>query len=228
MLILPLERERLRAQFQAGKPFPHVVIDNFLDPARAAEIAASYPTFERARQLGDEFRGVNEHGKIQITDAARFPAPVQALNQALGAPELLAELAYITGIDGLRYDPTLAGGGIHVTGPRGRLDVHVLACLTQGNQAGIDLAIGGITRIAPPPLHLFVDSSKEVFRLLPLACNIQPPGDVRQAAYAFDIAAGMVVLTEGLQSVSDTFVLWMPGIVRSQSQEDVSRYERSA
>jgi hypothetical protein len=127
-LITPLssqDRDRLRAQFAAAAPFPHVVLDNFLDPAEAARVAAAYPTFERARSLGDEFKGVNEHGKIQITDAARFPAAVQALNAALGSDAFLADLSHITGIEGLRYDPTLAGGGIHVTGPRGRLDVHV-------------------------------------------------------------------------------------------------------
>ncbi len=125
MLIQPLDRERLSAQFRDAKPFPHIVLDNFLVPESAAEIAAAYPTFEQARGLGDEFRGVNEHGKIQITDATRFPAAVQALNTALGSPEFLADLAAITGMPDLRYDPTLAGGGIHVTGPRGRLDVHV-------------------------------------------------------------------------------------------------------
>ena len=125
MMILPLDRERLRAQFRAAKPFPHVVLDYFLDPAQAADVATAYPTFQRARELGDEFKGVNEHGKIQITDASRFPQKVQALNAALGSEGFLADLAYITGIPELRYDPSLAGGGIHVTGPRGRLDVHV-------------------------------------------------------------------------------------------------------
>lgn len=125
MLITPLDRERLREQFLTAKPFPHVVLDNFLDPAAAARIASAYPTFEQARALGDEFKGVNEHGKIQVTDAGRFPAAVQELNAALGSAAFLADLAYITGIEGLLYDPSLAGGGMHVTGPRGRLDVHV-------------------------------------------------------------------------------------------------------
>ena len=125
MLITPLDRERLREQFLTAKPFPHVVLDNFLDPAAAARIASAYPTFEQARALGDEFKGVNEHGKIQVTDAARFPAAVQELNAALGSAAFLADLAYITGIEGLLYDASLAGGGMHVTGPRGRLDVHV-------------------------------------------------------------------------------------------------------
>lgn len=125
MMIRPLDRERLRAQFRAAKPFPHIVLDNFLEPAQALDVARAYPTFQRARELGDEFKGVNEHGKVQITDASRFPAKVQALNAALGSEGFLADLAYITGMQDLRYDASLAGGGIHVTGPRGRLDVHV-------------------------------------------------------------------------------------------------------
>ena len=125
MMIRPLDRERLRAQFRAAKPFPHIVLDNFLEPAQALDVARAYPTFQRARELGDEFKGVNEHGKVQITDASRFPAKVQALNAALGSEGFLADLAYITGMQDLRYDASLAGGGIHVTGPWGRLDVHV-------------------------------------------------------------------------------------------------------
>src|SRR5262249_24353524 len=63
--------------------------------------------------------------KVQITDAALFPEPVARLNDALASPEFLADLSYITGIPHLLADPELVGGGIHVTGPGGRLDVHV-------------------------------------------------------------------------------------------------------
>src|SRR5262249_52450765 len=61
----------------------------------------------------------------QITDTKLFPEPVARLNDALASPEFLADLSYITGIPGLLADSALAGGGIHVTGPGGRLDVPV-------------------------------------------------------------------------------------------------------
>ena len=37
----------------------------------------------------------------------------------------LSDLAEITGIENLKADPAMRGGGMHLTGPRGRLDVHI-------------------------------------------------------------------------------------------------------
>jgi hypothetical protein len=125
MLVQPLDREALRRQYRAAKPYPFVKIENLVDPAFAREVAAAYPTFETATAQGRQFRSVNERKKVQITDAKRFPEPVARLNEALASPAFLADLSYITGIPGLLADPELVGGGIHVTGPGGRLDVHV-------------------------------------------------------------------------------------------------------
>lgn len=124
-MIRPLDRETLRRQFQEGKPFPFMAIDDFLDPEFAREVATSYPTYIEARTRGREFSAVNEKRKVQITDAAAFPEPVKKLNELLSSPGFIQDLEYITGIDNLLYDPKLEGGGMHLTGPRGRLDVHV-------------------------------------------------------------------------------------------------------
>lgn len=124
-LVRPLDRARLRDEFEAGTPFPHVLIDGFLDDAFALEVADAYPTFDEAARIGHHFQALNEKGKVQITDSSLFPEPVRRLNEALAAPEFLADLEAITGIPNLVADPELSGGGMHVTGPRGRLDVHV-------------------------------------------------------------------------------------------------------
>src|SRR5919108_5036253 len=125
MLIQPLDREALRRQFSSATPFPFVIIDNFLDPGFAEAVANAYPSYELATQQGLTFKTVNEKKKVQITDSKRFPEPVKKLSDALAAPSLLAELSYITGFPKLLADPALIGGGIHITGPGGRLDVHV-------------------------------------------------------------------------------------------------------
>ncbi len=124
-LIRPLDIERLRREFRAAAPFPHVLIDPFLEHDFAREVSESYPSFEEAARMGREFDAVNEYRKIQITDSRLFPEPVRRLDQALASPGFVRDLEEITGIDGLLYDPELAGGGIHITGARGRLDVHV-------------------------------------------------------------------------------------------------------
>ena len=123
--IAPFDREALRQRFRNASPFPFVNIDNFLEPSFAQEVAAAFPTFDDALGHGRTFKTVNERKKVQITDAKRFPPPISQLNDALASPEFLADLSYITGIPNLLADAELTGGGIHVTGPGGRLDVHV-------------------------------------------------------------------------------------------------------
>lgn len=125
MLIRPLDREALKQAFETATPFPHIVIDEFLEPDFAAEVAASFPSFEEARQKGFEFNFVRERRKIQVSDSAHFPAPVARLNEALASRSFLEDIEYITSIPNLLPDPALGGGGMHVTGSGGRLDVHV-------------------------------------------------------------------------------------------------------
>ena len=125
MLVQNLDREALRQQYRTASPYPFLKIENLLEPAFAHEVAAAYPSFEDAAAQGRAFKSVNERKKVQITDAKLFPEPVARLNAALASPEFLADLSYVTGIPGLLADEQLVGGGIHVTGPGGRLDVHV-------------------------------------------------------------------------------------------------------
>jgi hypothetical protein len=124
-LIRPLDVAALNAQYARADPFPFFVIEGFLEPSFAAEVAAAYPTFETAKEMGFAFNAVNERKKVQVTDRARFPDPVGRLSDALASPAFLADLGAITGIPALVADEQLFGGGIHVTGPHGRLDVHV-------------------------------------------------------------------------------------------------------
>jgi 2OG-Fe(II) oxygenase superfamily len=125
MLIKPFDREQIRQQFQSAEPFRWFELCPFMDDDFAHELVDAYPNFEQSRRQGQEFKAVNEQKKVQITDRAKFPAPVQQLAQALSAPDWLRDLEYITGIPRLLGDPEFDGGGMHVTGPGGRLDVHV-------------------------------------------------------------------------------------------------------
>jgi Rps23 Pro-64 3,4-dihydroxylase Tpa1-like proline 4-hydroxylase len=124
-ILNPLNLEKLRAQFSSARPIPHIVMDNFLDPAFARSVAQAYPDFDTALQQGQTFKTVNEYRKVQICDSSKFAAPVARLNAALMSPQFLSDFSYITGIQNLLVDEQLVGGGIHITGPGGRLDVHV-------------------------------------------------------------------------------------------------------
>jgi hypothetical protein len=120
-----IDREALRAQVQIAQPFPFFAIDNFLKPECAMDVHKAFPSFEEISRMGHKFMAVNERNKVQVTDSSLFPAPIRALHEALAAQEFLDTLSYVMDIPHLLADPALAGGGIHETGPRGHLDVHV-------------------------------------------------------------------------------------------------------
>jgi Rps23 Pro-64 3,4-dihydroxylase Tpa1-like proline 4-hydroxylase len=125
MIVRLLDREALRQQYITASPFPFVKVEQFLDPEFATEVAAAFPSFDEATAQGRTFKSVNERRKVQITDAKVFSRPIAKLNHALASPDFLSDLSYVTGIPDLVADEDLVGGGIHITGPGGRLDVHV-------------------------------------------------------------------------------------------------------
>lgn len=124
-VLKPYDRDALKHAFDSAQPFRHLVMEEFLDPDFAREVAAAYPSFEEAEAQGFGFDFVNERRKVQISDASKFPEPVARLHEALASREFLEDLEHITGIPNLLADAALAGGGMHLTGPHGRLDVHV-------------------------------------------------------------------------------------------------------
>jgi len=125
MAIRPLDREALRGQHQAAKPVPWFAIDNFLEPDFAEAVYRSFPSFDEAVKSGRLFSAVNEKGKVQITDSSKFPEPIAELNRQINGPQFLKLMEYVTGTPNLLADDQLVGGGIHETGPRGLLDVHL-------------------------------------------------------------------------------------------------------
>jgi hypothetical protein len=123
--IQPIDRDALRERVRAATPVPNFCIDNFLEPDFAGRVLAAYPSFEEATRVGRSFHAVNEKGKVQVTDASTFAEPIAELNRALASPDFLDLLSYVFDMPHLLPDDELQGGGIHQTGPRGHLDVHV-------------------------------------------------------------------------------------------------------
>lgn len=125
MIINPIDRDALRDQVRHASPFPHFKIDGFLDPAFADRVLEAFPSYEQAIKVGRTFNAVNEYKKVQVTDSSLFAEPIAQLNQALAAPDFLELMGYVFDMPNLLADDQLVGGGIHETGPRGHLDVHV-------------------------------------------------------------------------------------------------------
>lgn len=123
--IKPIDADELREKVRNAKPFPFFSIDNFLEANFAEEVLASFPSYAEAQKIGRQFQAVNEQGKVQVTDSKTFAPAVQKLNEGLASPAWLELLSYVMDIPNLLPDDQLVGGGIHQTGPRGHLDVHV-------------------------------------------------------------------------------------------------------
>lgn len=117
--------DELRNRARSAKPFPFFSLDNFLETEFADRVLDSYPSYETALEKGKTFHAVNEKGKVQMTDSQVFPPAVKELNEVLASQEWLDVLSYVMDIPNLLPDDQLVGGGIHQTGPRGHLDVHV-------------------------------------------------------------------------------------------------------
>jgi hypothetical protein len=119
------DREALKEYALSSDPFPHFKIDNFLESSFAEEIFNSFPSLQETIEKGRQFKGINERGKTQMTDSNLFPEPIKELNRLLAEASFLSDLSYIFNISNLVPDEKLSGGGIHQTGPRGNLDVHI-------------------------------------------------------------------------------------------------------
>jgi Rps23 Pro-64 3,4-dihydroxylase Tpa1-like proline 4-hydroxylase len=121
----PIDADALRSQVLASTPVPNFCIDNFLREDFAREVVASYPSYGESLEMGRTFTAVNERKKVQVTDSSKFAPSVAKLNDALASPEFLSLLSHVMNMPNLLADAELVGGGIHQTGSRGRLDVHV-------------------------------------------------------------------------------------------------------
>jgi hypothetical protein len=100
-LIHEIDRDLFREQARTAKPFPHVLIDDFLDAEFAKRVLRSWPRYEDAAKVGKEFRSINERKKVQVTDTAHFSQPLRELNDALASPVFLDTLSQVFGIPDL-------------------------------------------------------------------------------------------------------------------------------
>ncbi len=125
MLLHPDVRDRAAAlgqQFEAGKPFRHVVIDRFLRDEFCRELIEQFPSFEASH-------AVNERGepgrKAVRMDLPRLGEAYQRFDQLMRDSEFLGLIGRITAIPKLLYDPAYVGGGTHENLSGEELDPHV-------------------------------------------------------------------------------------------------------
>lgn len=116
------DTQRLATAFALRDPFRHVVIDDFLAPACATGLLATFPAFERGNAR-NEAGALG--GKSTVERIRALGAPYARLDDLVKSREFLDLIGRITGIAELLYDPFYFGGGTHENRAGQELDPHV-------------------------------------------------------------------------------------------------------
>jgi Rps23 Pro-64 3,4-dihydroxylase Tpa1-like proline 4-hydroxylase len=114
------QAKRLHAQYVAASPYPHVVIDDFLDEAVADDVRREFAEVDDVWKF---YHHYNEK-KLAITDLERMPSHVAALLAEFESPRFVRFIEQLTGLTDLVPDPTLEGAGMHMIRRGGFLNIH--------------------------------------------------------------------------------------------------------
>ena len=103
-------------------PFYHQVIDNFLDLEKAKKISQEFPDYD-----SDVWYCYNNplENKKTCNSWYQFGPETYRTLSFLNSKEFISQLEKITGIKKLYPDIGLHGGGLHIHGTGGELNVHL-------------------------------------------------------------------------------------------------------
>lgn len=111
--------EALHDRYVRNRPFPHIVIDEFLPKEILQQVVKEFPAREKGRFYDDHSRLKTGYQMEKITSPL-----ITNLISALNSSPFLDFLERMTGITGLIPDPHQAGGGLHETARGGHLSIH--------------------------------------------------------------------------------------------------------
>lgn len=109
------------ASYQAANPYPFTQFDNFLEDWAAKGAMDAFPAVKDSGWI--HYLHVNEkkHGLNKID---LIPPFIQKVIKVLNSDEFVKILGHLTGIEGLKADPSLEGGGLHQSQRNGFLNIH--------------------------------------------------------------------------------------------------------
>jgi hypothetical protein len=110
----------LSERYRSASPFPHIVIDDFLDADVLRTVLAEFPSGEEKGYFDRD----QERYKFQFAPQEIPSGHIRNLFAELNSQAFLGFLEEMTGIEGLISDPYFEGGGLHETRRGGHLGVH--------------------------------------------------------------------------------------------------------
>jgi hypothetical protein len=114
------QADELREQFRTARPFPLLVIDDFLDDATARALLREFPAPDAMPRSRDYVFG----RKHELSSVAEQGPTSRAFYDALMGSQFQRFISTLTDKD-LFVDPAFHGGGFHQSGDGGFLDTHV-------------------------------------------------------------------------------------------------------
>jgi len=131
-----IDYERLKRQagelnkiYTNNKPFPHVVIDDFIAQDVLDSLLAVFPVAESGVQKRDNTAKTEggkraQFRKIGVKDESKLDPLIRQFLLELNSGRFLSLVSQISGVDALIPDPGFRGGGTHQTLRGGLLRVH--------------------------------------------------------------------------------------------------------
>jgi Rps23 Pro-64 3,4-dihydroxylase Tpa1-like proline 4-hydroxylase len=110
----------LAQTYRQAEPFPHIVLDGFLDADVLRGVLNDFPPSDQK----SFFNRDQERLKYQYNPREVDSGLVQNLFAELNSQAFLRFLEELTGIQGLISDPYFEGGGLHETKRGGHLSIH--------------------------------------------------------------------------------------------------------
>ena len=107
-------------KYKRSKPFPYIIIDNFLEKNFANKILDSF----KLNSDWINYTFVNNFKKYGFNDRKKMNKNLNNLFNSLASKKFTEKLNKITNINGLFLDPKLDGGGLHQIFKGGYLNVH--------------------------------------------------------------------------------------------------------
>ena len=106
--------------YKNASPFPHIVIDDFLEPEILRRVITDLQTLPKPDRA---YNRAQERLKTQYNPDL-LPHSTRSLFYFFNSKPFVVFLEWLTGIGGLMPDPHFDGGGIHRIEPGGHLSIH--------------------------------------------------------------------------------------------------------
>jgi len=107
--------------YRSAKPYPHIVLDNFLPPEILRAAIDEFPPLDRS--TWNNYLHTNER-KFSHTDPDTWAPTLRAILTELNSPRFVRLVSALTGVEDLFPDETLEGGGLHQSTTGGFLNIH--------------------------------------------------------------------------------------------------------